>query len=40
TIHMGFLGRLRGEKRFAGPAELAEQIAQDVKGAHAYFDGI
>ncbi|MBQ1844590.1 MAG: bifunctional riboflavin kinase/FAD synthetase [Desulfovibrio sp.] len=40
TIHMGFLGRLRGEKRFAGPKELATQIAQDIKGAHAYFDGI
>jgi len=40
TIHMDFLARLRGEKRFAGPGELAEQISRDIKGAHSYFKGM
>ncbi len=38
-IEIRFLARLRDERRFAGPAELADQIARDRAAATAYFEG-
>lgn len=32
-LEFAFLGRLRGEQRFAGPQELSAQIARDVQAA-------
>jgi riboflavin kinase/FMN adenylyltransferase len=37
-IELEFVARLRGEKRFAGIAELAEQIARDVERARAVLE--
>jgi riboflavin kinase/FMN adenylyltransferase len=36
-IGVEFLRRLRGEKKFATPEELKEQILRDVRRAQAYF---
>jgi riboflavin kinase/FMN adenylyltransferase len=35
TLRVAFVARLRGERRFAGPADLAAQIAADVAAARA-----
>jgi riboflavin kinase/FMN adenylyltransferase len=32
-IHLAFLSRLRGERKFSGPGELIEQIEKDVHQA-------
>ena len=39
-IEVRFLARLRDEKTFAGPAELADQIARDQAAATSYFSGL
>lgn len=36
-VELSFQNRLRSEKRFAGVAELVEQITQDVESAREYF---
>ena len=33
TLEIGFVTRLRGQHRFAGPAELRAQIEADVEAA-------
>lgn len=37
SAEVRFLARLRPERRFAGPAELSDQIARDLAAAEAYF---
>lgn len=37
TLSLALISRLRGEKRFAGPAELAAQITRDREQAQAIF---
>ena len=37
---MNFLARLRDEMSFAGPSELADQIARDKAAAVSYFSGL
>jgi riboflavin kinase/FMN adenylyltransferase len=39
-VEVRFLARLRDEKTFAGPAELADQIARDEAAATSYFSGL
>jgi len=39
-IEVRFLARLRDERTFAGPAELADQIARDQAAATSYFSGL
>jgi riboflavin kinase/FMN adenylyltransferase len=39
-IEVRFLARLRDERKFAGPAELADQIARDQAAAISYFSGL
>jgi riboflavin kinase/FMN adenylyltransferase len=39
-MEIGFLARLREEKRFDSPSELADQIARDRAAAFAYFQGL
>ncbi len=39
-IDVRFLARLRDEMRFAGPAELSDQIARDQAAAVSYFSGL
>jgi riboflavin kinase/FMN adenylyltransferase len=39
-IEVRFLARLRDEATFAGPAELADQLARDLAAATAYFSGL
>ena len=36
-LYLEFLSRLRGEHKFAGPAELKQQILRDVARARRYF---
>jgi riboflavin kinase / FMN adenylyltransferase len=36
-IEVRFWKRLRAEKKFAGPAELQEQIAKDISAANRFF---
>ncbi len=36
-VRVFFLRRLRPERRFAGPAELADQIGRDKAAALAFF---
>jgi riboflavin kinase/FMN adenylyltransferase len=35
TLRVAFVARLREERRFAGPSELAAQIAADAAAARA-----
>ncbi|MEQ1473138.1 MAG: bifunctional riboflavin kinase/FAD synthetase [Candidatus Acidiferrum sp.] len=37
-VEVRFWKRLRGEQKFAGPAELRDQIAQDIAKANRFFD--
>jgi FAD synthase len=37
---VNFLARLREEMPFAGPSELADQIARDQAAAASYFSGL
>jgi riboflavin kinase/FMN adenylyltransferase len=39
-VEVGFLARLRDEKAFSGPTELADQIARDRAAAYSYFQGL
>lgn len=39
-IEVRFLERLRDERRFSGPQELADQIARDRAAAEAYFQNL
>jgi riboflavin kinase/FMN adenylyltransferase len=39
-IDVRFLARLRDERTFAGPLELADQIARDQAAASSYFSGL
>jgi riboflavin kinase/FMN adenylyltransferase len=39
-IEVGFLARLRDEKKFSGASELADQIARDRAAAFSYFQGL
>lgn len=39
-IDVRFLARLRDERKFSGPAELADQIARDQAAANSYFTGL
>ncbi len=39
-IEVRFLARLRDEVKFAGPAELADQLARDRAAATSYFSGL
>ena len=39
-VEVRFLARLRDEQTFAGPAELADQIARDQAAATSYFSGL
>jgi len=39
-IEVRFLARLRDERTFSGPAELADQIARDQAAATSYFSGL
>jgi len=39
-VEVRFLARLRDEVKFAGPAELADQIARDQAAATSYFSGL
>jgi riboflavin kinase/FMN adenylyltransferase len=39
-VEVRFLARLRDEQKFAGPAELADQIARDQAAATSYFSGL
>jgi riboflavin kinase/FMN adenylyltransferase len=39
-MELGFLARLRDEKRFDSPSELADQIARDRAAAFSYFQGL
>jgi riboflavin kinase/FMN adenylyltransferase len=39
-LEVRFLARLRDERKFAGPAELADQIARDQAAAISYFSGL
>ena len=39
-IEVRFLARLRDERTFSGPAELADQIARDKAAATSYFSGL
>jgi riboflavin kinase/FMN adenylyltransferase len=39
-VEVRFLARLRDEATFAGPAELADQIARDQAAAISYFSGL
>jgi riboflavin kinase/FMN adenylyltransferase len=39
-IEVRFLERLRDERRFSGPEELADQIARDRAAAEAYFQNL
>ncbi len=39
-VEVRFLARLRDERKFAGPAELADQIARDQAAANSYFSGL
>lgn len=39
-VEVRFLARLRDEATFAGPAELADQLARDHAAATSYFSGL
>ena len=39
-VEVRFLARLRDELKFAGPAELADQLARDRAAATSYFSGL
>lgn len=39
-VEVRFLARLRDERKFAGPDELADQIARDQAAALSYFSGL
>jgi riboflavin kinase / FMN adenylyltransferase len=39
-VEVRFLARLRDEVKFAGPAELADQLARDRAAATSYFSGL
>jgi riboflavin kinase/FMN adenylyltransferase len=39
-LEVSFLARLRDERTFAGPTELADQIARDRAAASSYFSGL
>jgi riboflavin kinase/FMN adenylyltransferase len=39
-LEVRFLARLRDERKFAGPEELADQIARDQAAAISYFSGL
>lgn len=39
-VEVAFLARLRDERKFAGPAELADQLARDRAAATSYFSGL
>jgi riboflavin kinase/FMN adenylyltransferase len=39
-VEVRFLARLRDETTFAGPAELADQLARDQAAATSYFSGL
>lgn len=39
-VEVRFLARLRDEQKFAGPAELADQLARDQAAATSYFSGL
>jgi riboflavin kinase/FMN adenylyltransferase len=39
-LEVRFLARLRDEVKFAGPAELADQLARDQAAATSYFAGL
>ncbi len=39
-IEVRFLERLRDEVKFAGPTELADQLARDLAAATSYFSGL
>jgi len=40
SIEVRFLARLRNERKFSGPQELADQIARDRAAAAAYFENL
>jgi riboflavin kinase/FMN adenylyltransferase len=40
SIEVRFLARLRDERKFSGPQELADQIARDRAAAAAYFENL
>jgi riboflavin kinase/FMN adenylyltransferase len=40
TVKVGFLKRLREEKKFADVAALVAQIEEDVRGARAVFESL
>lgn len=40
SMEVRFLARLRDERRFSGPQELADQIARDRAAAAAYFENL
>jgi riboflavin kinase/FMN adenylyltransferase len=37
TLEVRFWQRLRGERKFSGPAELKEQVLKDVERAREFF---
>jgi len=39
-VEVRFLARLRDEVKFAGPSELADQLARDQAAATSYFSGL
>src|SRR4029077_11139898 len=39
-VEVRFLARLRDEQKFAGPSELADQLARDQAAAMSYFSGL
>lgn len=39
-LEVRFLARLRDERKFGGPGELADQIARDRAAAQSYFSGL
>ena len=39
-VEVRFLARLRDEAKFAGPSELADQLARDLAAAASYFSGL
>jgi riboflavin kinase/FMN adenylyltransferase len=39
-VEVRFLARLRDERKFAGPEELADQLARDRAAATSYFSGL
>jgi len=40
SIEVRFLARIRDERKFSGPRELADQIARDRAAAAAYFENL